>query len=99
MKQARFEQLVQEQIKRCEKTLLTKGKGYAAEQDRLDHFKRAGAMLGTSPEEALAGMASKHFISVAKLCQEKPADLKIWDEKIGDAINYLLILAALIREK
>lgn len=96
-----FNRLVIKQIERSLITLETKGDGYAMD-DRLDHFKRAAAMMGTTPEMALMGMASKHFISVAKLCQEtaqgKVSPLATWDEKIGDAVNYLLILAALIRE-
>lgn len=95
-----FNTLVNSQIDKCKKTLLSKKDEYAdPAEDRLSHFKEAAALMGTAPEMALLGMASKHFISVAKLCREadKPQSLDLWDEKIGDAINYLLILSAMIR--
>ena len=48
------------------------------------------------------GMMAKHTVSVYDLANDvdKGADipLEMWDEKIGDSINYLLLLNALVRE-
>lgn len=102
MKHKEFETCVVEQVEKCLATLTSKGEGYAGE-DRLDHFKKAAALTGTAPEDALWGMAVKHVVSVAKLCHagqkpKTPEEFAVWDEKIGDMINYLLILSAMIRE-
>ena len=48
-------------------------------------------------------MMSKHTVSVYDMIrglesgEEYPLDM--WDEKIGNSINYLLLLAALVRER
>lgn len=70
------------------------------ETDRLAHFKKAAAMMNTTPRAALLGMLSKHLISVSDMCMDKaPHDVAIWDEKITDSINYLLLLRALVEEE
>jgi hypothetical protein len=44
----------------------------------------------------------KHIISVLDLIGDQArghhADQKMWEEKIGDAINYLILLEALVTE-
>lgn len=97
-----FEEIVGMQMKKCSNVLLTKGKDYAdnADKDRLNHFKVAAALMETTYEAALMGMLSKHLASVSKMClSDKKYSLEIWDEKITDSINYLLILSAVIRER
>lgn len=58
--------------------------------------------MDTTPEKALLGMWIKHVISIADCINDDDdrQDVKIsmWDEKIGDAINYLILLEALIKE-
>lgn len=98
MKTETFEKIVNEQITRCTDTLIVKAKEYATE-DRLHNFKIAAAVQGVTPEQALAGMMCKHTVSVYDMCGSgKTYTQELWDEKIGDSINYLLLLAALIRE-
>ena len=97
-----FDGWIMEQGGKCLGTLVLKGEDYAG-QDRLDHFKKAAALTDATPEEALWGMAAKHVVSVAKLCRtgrkpQTPEEFAVWDEKIGDTINYMLILSAMIRE-
>jgi hypothetical protein len=78
--------------------LITKAREYATE-DRLHNFKVAAALQGCTPAQALAGMMAKHTVSVydmARNGREYPQAL--WDEKITDSINYLLLLAAVVRE-
>ena len=97
-----FENAVNKQIERCVSTLNAKGTDYAdnAKVDRLNHFKVAAALMETTPEAALMGMLSKHVASISKMCLSDVAyAIEIWDEKITDTINYLLILAAMLRER
>ncbi len=94
-----FNAIISAQIDHCESILCSKAKEYAT-ADRLHNFKVAGALQGISPVQALMGMMTKHTVSVADMCmsgEEYPRGL--WDEKITDSINYLLLLSALVREK
>lgn len=59
-------------------------------------------MQKCTPVKALGGMMSKHTVSVYDLIedyeQDKVISKEIWAEKIGDSINYLLLLTALLEE-
>ena len=97
----KFNEIIHEQISRCEATLCKKADEYATE-DRLHNFKQAAALQKCKPETALAGMMCKHTVSVYDMLkgveEGKHYPVELWDEKIGDSINYLLLLAAMIRE-
>lgn len=93
-----FNEMFLQQIKRCEGTLIAKAKEYAT-SDRLHNFKVAAALEACTPIQALAGMMAKHTVSVYDMAlsgQEHPVAL--WDEKITDSINYLILLRALVEE-
>lgn len=96
-----FDKYIGERIELCKDVLLNKAKEYATE-DRLHNFKIAGEMQGCTPVKALAGMMAKHTVSVYDLINNyekgKKPDWEMWEEKIGDHINYLLLLYALLNE-
>ena len=98
-----FSKLIDARFRKCRSVLDTKNKEYTREEDKLYNFKRAAEMLGANPEEALLGMATKHFVSVFDLAKDvdRLDDIEpgYVDEKIGDAINYLLLLEALLVER
>lgn len=94
-----FERVVSEQIERSTSVMCNKAKEYAT-QDRLYNFKVAAGIRDCTPIQALAGMMEKHTVSVYDMCDsggEYPIEL--WNEKITDSINYLLLLRALVEEK
>lgn len=94
-----FNKIIQAQIERCERILCKKAEEYAT-ADRLHNFKVAGALQGISPVQALMGMMAKHTVSVADMCMSgETYPQELWDEKITDSINYLLLLSALVREE
>ena len=97
----KFNEIIHEQISRCESTLCKKAEEYATE-DRLHNFKQAAALQNCKPTTALAGMMCKHTISIYDMLHfvenGKEYPIEMWDEKIGDSINYLLLLSAMIRE-
>lgn len=69
-------------------------------KDRLAHFKKAAAIMSTTPKAALLGMLSKHIVSVSDMCTDnRDYPIEKWDEKITDSINYLLILRAIVEEE
>ena len=97
-----FENIVREQLDRCESVLREKSKEYAAGSDSFHNFKLSAMLMGCTPVYALAGMLSKHTGSVYDLIKyfEEGADIpkELWDEKITDHINYLLLLQGLLAE-
>ena len=100
MDKERFDEIIQDQMELCWKTLCGKGLEYASGQDRLQAFKNAATIQGISPEAALAGMMAKHTVSIYDMCLYPDAyPMAKWDEKIVDHLNYLLILKAVLMEK
>lgn len=86
-----------------------KSKEYARGNDKLYNFKRAGQMANRSSLEALRGMKLKHDVSIDDMLNDEDdmivADIapahpqELWEEKLHDEINYLLLLWALLYEK
>ncbi|MCP4127754.1 MAG: hypothetical protein GY753_11905 [Gammaproteobacteria bacterium] len=82
------------------KVLGTKAGEYAHGGDRLHNFKVAAAVNDVPPEQALWGMATKHLVSVMDLVAGRlVARPEMVDEKIGDMINYLILLEAILKEE
>ena len=95
----RFKNVIDEQIGNCMNILWVKAKEYATD-DRLHNFKSAAGLMNCDPKEALNGMMVKHIVSVSDMCRDgKKHSMDIWNEKITDSINYLLLLKALIVEE
>ena len=98
MNTADFEGILNYRLKRISEILNSKAKEYAIE-DRLYNFKRAAEMQRTTPAKALIGMFMKHMVSVMDLAEGSIPDTSdMINEKIGDAINYLILLEALLKE-
>lgn len=98
MTQETFERLMEDQFDRCEAVLGSKAKEYG-DGDRLHNFRVAADLQGITPIQALSGMMCKHTVSVYDMCESgKDYPLDLWNEKITDSINYLLLLNALVRE-
>ena len=93
-----FEMLMEQQFDLCREVLCSKAKEYAT-QDRLHNFHVAAGLRGCTPEQALAGMMAKHTVSVYDMCEGGDSHpIELWQEKITDSINYLLLLNAMVRE-
>jgi len=97
-----FNQIVSNRIDHCQKVLTSKGQEYSRYGDRLWNFKAAGRKQDCSQADALMGMKVKHDVSIDDMvddinCGTIP-DQAMVAEKIGDAINYLLLLEAVIEE-
>ena len=102
MTQSEFKLLFADQVMKCEETLQNKRKEYTGDNiDRLSAFKIAAALQNCDPKAALAGMMSKHVVSLYDMCYSTLLhfDMEQWDEKITDCINYLILLKALVKEE
>lgn len=102
MKTERFVSILNERLNKCVDVLGVKANEYATE-DRLHNFKVAAELQNCTPITALAGMMAKHTVSVYDLIQKQEqgyvVSREMWDEKIGDSINYLILLSALVQER
>ena len=89
---------VEEGHLRSKRVLLKKGTEYATEEgNRLEQFYRAAGAQGNVPTEALIGMATKHYTSIADMAKcPSLYNLKNWREKITDLRNYTHLLDALL---
>jgi hypothetical protein len=95
-----FVKIVEDQLAYCNRLLTTKGEEYSLEEDRLRAFKRAAELQGVSPKQALCGMMTKHVISIYDMCMSnKTFTEERWTEKITDAMNYLILLKAIVLEE
>lgn len=101
MRTEQFEEVINNRIETCKSVLCSKAEEYATD-DRLHNFKVAGELQKCTPVKALGGMMSKHTVSVYDLIEDyeqgKAISKEMWTEKIGDSINYLLLLTALLEE-
>ena len=97
-----FNKVTEERIKMCVDVLCRKSDEYSTGEDRLHNFKVAGELQGSSDIRALGGMMCKHTVSIYDLINDfehgKNISIDLWNEKIGDSINYLLLLNAMIVE-
>lgn len=92
-----FDCVVKNQLTKTYNLLCAKGDEYAEDTDRLSAFRAAAELQNTSMEVALGGMLAKHIVSIYQMLPEAPLyTSEKWDEKINDAINYLLLLKACI---
>ena len=84
---------------RSKRLLIKKAAEYSGDKDRLEQFYRAGWAQNIQATEALLGMATKHFTSIADMVKY-PEDfpLKKWNEKLTDLRNYTYLLDALVRD-
>ena len=98
--QVSFDQVVQERTDAIHNILSMKAKEYASDTDRFHNFRVAARMNKTTPERVLKGMMLKHEVSVLDMI-ENPHVLseEMINEKIGDNINYLILLEGLLKER
>ncbi len=100
-----FDKILKDRLDKIVAVLGSKGEEYSSEGDRLHNFKvaaRIGVDAHATPEEALWGMLNKHLVSVMDIvaqCHEERCSEEILNEKLGDTINYFILLEALLRER
>lgn len=97
MTNSQFNKILESRIKRIKQTLNKKAGEYAR-NDRLYNFKRASEIQRNKPEQALMGMFMKHLVSVIDIIETGDYTTELINEKIGDSINYLILLEAILKE-
>ena len=88
--------MVKNTLSECESVLIKKGNEYHRNDNPLHNFEYGSLIVGKTREEVIQGFALKHLISVLDIVndisKDKNPSKEITDEKIGDLINYLLLL-------
>ena len=96
----RFNDILARRLEVTKAVLTSKAQEYSSGKDRLHNFNRAAAMLGTTPEKALVGMWTKHIVSILDIVDsEIVPSLALLEEKVTDAVNYLILLEACYKDK
>lgn len=105
MTKSEFDRVLSRRLGKIERVLGIKAEEYSSAEDRLHNFKRGAAMLQITPEAHCIYLMSKHLISILDMVDnvtQRPPNVcawEKWDEKVGDAINYLVLLEALVWER
>lgn len=99
------EKIVSPRLSEIDYTLIAKGKEYADAASNGNNvfynFERAAEILNISREEALLNFMIKHLtvvIDMARGVYSSEQSAQMADEKIGDIINYLILLEGMIKE-
>jgi hypothetical protein len=104
MTPSEFKNLLKERFKKIEDTFVIKQKEYASNIDVFDNIRNGIrlSIFNTEEEQVAWSYLAKHLESIMsileKLPEEQPSK-EVIDEKIGDAINYLIIIEGLLKER
>lgn len=102
MNNEEFEKVFETIVDQMRQVLLKKAGEYATDDDRLHNFRVAAAFQGCTEQQAALGFLTKHLVSISDMVSQgtfKAFPLAVWDEKIGDALNYLVLLRAIVEEE
>jgi hypothetical protein len=102
-----FNEIVKKRQELIERVLVNKGAEYANEQNVFYNFEKAvGISFSNSREMVAWEYMTKHLQSIKDLIdadskqgpKQYPA-IPTVEEKIGDAINYLILIEAMLKQK
>lgn len=96
-----FDALLDRRLDRTRTVLGIKADEYANpyDGDCLHNFRRQAEMQRTSMAKAAWALVSKQIISLQDMIESSLRYKRTqWDEKIGDIINYLILIEAIVQE-
>lgn len=104
MTEEKFNEILNNRLEQICTVLGIKAKEYVRNNDRLHNFNKASSITGEIREKVLwNGFALKHLVSVMDMLddiqKDKIPNTETVDEKIGDLINYLILLECCIKER
>ena len=99
MNNTEFNQVVEQLLSDCKKTLTSKGSDYTrGDSDRLINFKRSSEALGVNSFQVLGVFLRKQMDPIWKYIKSGSIESEPIQSRIVDSINYLILLYALIAE-
>lgn len=103
MTEKEFQDVLTTRLTKIKETLSSKAEEYATDNDKLHNFNVGARLTGQTREKVLWGFAIKHYISfldiLDSLDKGKLPTEAIVDEKIGDLINYLVLVEASLKDR
>jgi len=102
MTREEFTKRVEKRIDLVRQTLLTKHKEYAKDDNVFRNFDEAagGLSLHSTSAEVLWSYMTKHLVSIKDMVSDNvPVTNEVVSEKIGDVINYLILLEAMLNKR
>jgi uridine kinase len=105
MNTAEFNKVIEKRIDLIKLIMLSKGKEYSTDSDKFHNFKQSvGISFHTCPEKIAWEFATKHFQSIKDTLDSVDNGAvnftdKYIEEKIGDAINYLILIEGMLKER
>ena len=98
-----FESLLNRRIDAIRRTLGYKAREYGTEDERLHNFIEAAKFMRNHPATSCLHNMTKHLVSIVDMVRQaekgNPPSWAMMDEKIGDAINYLILLEAILKNR
>ena len=95
-----FNQVLEARLIKIREVLGAKAAEYAVGNDRLSNFRRAAGMRNSSMAEACWWFLTKHLVSIQDMVESgRDFPQGQWSEKLGDAINYLILLEAITHKE
>lgn len=103
MTEQEFQEVLNARLIKIKETLSSKAKEYATDMDKLHNFNVGARLTGQTRERVLWGFALKHYISFLDILDsldkgKLPSEAMV-DEKVGDLINYLVLVEASIKDR
>lgn len=103
MSEKEFEEILAERLDKIRNVLGTKAKEYVRNGDRLHNFNVGAQLEGISRERVIHSFMLKHYISYLDMLNDidkgiMPTEAYV-DEKLGDLINYMIIMEQSIKNK
>ena len=100
MIQEDFDILVNKRLAECKKVLMGKASMYASKKDRLHNFKLGAILVRQTPEQYAMELVTKHIVAIFdKIVNKEVMDKDFITEKVGDVINYMMLIEALNTER
>ena len=103
MKIKEFRELLEDTFEKSRETYNNKMNEYATDLDVFQSFREGvGFSFQSTPEGVAWEYACKHFESIKNIISKCPGEVptdELLEEKIGDAINYLIIIKGLVKER
>ena len=107
MKRQEFDILLTQRLDKIKETLISKGKEYASDADVFHNFKAAtGISFHDAPEQVAWEYLTKHLQSVKDMLHMVSIDQysgypdrQLVHEKLGDSINYLILIETMLIER
>ena len=103
MNLSKFKILLEGIFRRTESTFNTKRNEYAHDEDGFKSLKNGTSFsFHNEPEQVAYEYLCKHLESIQSILKKLPEEVpryELINEKFGDAINYLIIIEGLLKER